>query len=93
MTDQKKRSEFADETLISRLTLEVEKLRADMNLQYQKVKISEQKYNEFQEEVYKTVQNLNKEMNEAFNILHNNFNKHSGITLPTSKEDLEEVQD
>lgn len=47
MSDYKKKSEFEDDSVINKLTLEVEKLRADINLQFQKVKISETKYNEF----------------------------------------------
>jgi len=40
----------------------------------QKQKISEVKSDEFSDEVYRTVQNLSKEMNEAYALIHKNAN-------------------
>lgn len=40
----------------------------------QKNKISDVKQDEFQDEVYKTVQNLSKEINDAFTLIHKNAN-------------------
>ena len=61
-------------TLTQKFQVEVEKMRTDLVLFQQKGKIADVKLDEFQEDVYKTVQNLSKEMNEAFQLIHKNAN-------------------
>lgn len=55
--------------------LEVEKVKTESALHSQKLKVMELKNDEFQDEVYKTVQNLSKEMNDAFTMLSKTGNK------------------
>lgn len=46
----------------------------------QKNKITDVKQEEFQEEVYKTVQQISKEMNEAFALIHKNANLQNSLS-------------
>jgi putative lipoic acid-binding regulatory protein len=62
----------AMKNLHQRVMLEVEKVKTDLQMHQQKIKVMEVKNDEFQDEVYKTVQNLSKEMNDAFTLLHKN---------------------
>lgn len=74
--------------------LEVEKVKTESALHSQKLKVMELKNDEFQDEVYKTVQNLSKEMNDAFTMLSKTGNKNLLEPLDQNKfsEKSEQVE-
>ena len=64
----------AVQMIVTRFQRELDNMKGELALNEQRQKTKDVTTEHFQEEIYETVQNLSKEMNEAFAVLHKNLN-------------------